>query len=324
MKFKFIERIKKSDVFLVLIGAIALIVIWKLYGILFVIFGGVLLAIALSSLISFISRKTKLSWRISFFVSIMILSVLAIVFFYLLYATFVNQFVQFIQEFPQSGEGFEVVFENLFGFELPDHIIKSINSIFSSALAFDTLKITLEVISRTLILLALVLYFSFNPSDYLSLFDKKTQMVLIKSGKDLRLWLIGTFYSMIIIGVMTTVTLYLLGVPYALVLGLIAGLLEFIPYVGPVLSWVPGVIIATSINPSLALYVTIAYAGIQIVEGYLLVPVIQKEVVSFPPAYHIISIAIFGTLFGFLGIFFAVPVVIASRAVLKAIRESRD
>ena len=120
---------------------------------------------------------------------------------------------------------------------------------------------------------------------------------------------------MLIVGIATSVGLSMLGVPLALILGIIAGFLDFIPYLGPIMAGVPAVLLALSISPELALYTVLLFVGVQLVEGYLLQPLIEARAVDLPPALVIVMQLIFGTLFGFAGVALATPLA-AGLAVL--------
>jgi predicted PurR-regulated permease PerM len=134
--------------------------------------------------------------------------------------------------------------------------------------------------------------------------------ILDTSAATLWSWLKGQLIAMVAVGIMTGVGLMLLGVPQSLALGLIAGLLEFIPIVGPIMAAVPGVLIAFTIDPVFALWVVLFYVIVQQIESNILMPVIQHRMVSLPPAATLLAIAAFGILFGFLGILVATPLMV--------------
>jgi predicted PurR-regulated permease PerM len=111
-----------------------------------------------------------------------------------------------------------------------------------------------------------------------------------------------------VIGVITTVVLLLLDVEAAFALGLIAGLLEFIPTIGPILSAIPAIGMAFLDSPEKALWVALSYGGIQFLENNLLIPTLMREV-DLPPALTMMSQALMAIIFGFLGLLVAVPLV---------------
>jgi predicted PurR-regulated permease PerM len=131
--------------------------------------------------------------------------------------------------------------------------------------------------------------------------------VLDKAGGALRGWLLGTLVKRAGVGVAATVGLSLLGIPLALALGLIAFLLEFVPYLGPFIGAVPAVLVALAAGPGDAAYVVLLYLGIHAAEGYVIAPLVDQRSVHLPPALGLVAQLLLGTLFGFLGLIFAVP-----------------
>jgi predicted PurR-regulated permease PerM len=122
---------------------------------------------------------------------------------------------------------------------------------------------------------------------------------------------------MLTIGVVSTVVLALLGVKASIALGLLAGLLEFVPTVGPIISALPAIAMGFIDSPEKALWVGIAYWGIQFFENHLLIPLLMKGGVNLPPALTILSQALMALTFGFLGLMCAVPLLAATMVAVK-------
>lgn len=137
------------------------------------------------------------------------------------------------------------------------------------------------------------------------------------SGRALQLWLKAQLVAMVLIGLLTGVGLWLLGVPGPLALGVLAGLLEFIPFAGPILSATPGILIALAIDPQLALWTLLLYVGIQNIEGYAVQPIIQSWAVEIPGAVLLFALLAFGALFGPMGIIFAAPLTVVVFVMVK-------
>jgi predicted PurR-regulated permease PerM len=123
--------------------------------------------------------------------------------------------------------------------------------------------------------------------------------------------------AMVVIGSVTTVALLLLDIKAAIALGIVAGLLEFIPYVGPILAAVPALAMALVDGPEKALYVVIAYTVIQQLEGVVLQPLLMKEGLELPPVITILGQALFSLVFGFLGLLLAVPLLATVMVPIK-------
>jgi predicted PurR-regulated permease PerM len=168
---------------------------------------------------------------------------------------------------------------------------------------------------NVLIILFVGIYFAAQPYTYIDGFvllvphHKRTRAreVLSEIGRTLSKWLLGKFASMVLVGTLSATGLALLGVPLALILGIIAGLLDFIPYLGPLMAGVPAALIAFSESPAHALYVVALFGFIQLIEGYILQPFIENKTVSLPPALTIVMQVLFGTLFGLAGVALATP-----------------
>jgi len=126
----------------------------------------------------------------------------------------------------------------------------------------------------------------------------------------LRLWLLGQLVEMIIIGALSGTAVMLIGLPSPLALGVITGVLEFIPYLGQILSALPAILVAVSVNLSAVIWTIAAYLLIHQVEGQLVTPLIQRQLTYIPPAVMLLSIATITALFGWLGAIFAAPITV--------------
>jgi len=128
---------------------------------------------------------------------------------------------------------------------------------------------------------------------------------------------------MIVVGACVGLGLWAVGVPLAPALGILLGVLDFVPFVGPLLAAIPGVLIAFAQSPQLALYAIAVYATVQFVEGHLVVPIVQKRAVALPPALTLVSIVAFGIVFGPAGLFFAVPLSVVSMVLVQRLYVDR-
>lgn len=139
------------------------------------------------------------------------------------------------------------------------------------------------------------------------------------TGRALRGWLAAQLVSMIIIGVLTGIGLWIAGVPSALGLGLFAGLAQFVPVVGPVVSAVPGLLIAATTDWNTFLWALAIYVGVQQIEGNLVTPYVQKHIAGIPEALALFSIVAFGVLFGPLGVILATPLTLVALVMVKSL-----
>jgi predicted PurR-regulated permease PerM len=174
---------------------------------------------------------------------------------------------------------------------------------------------TLAVAAGIVLVLFLAIYLAIDPGIYrrglLYLVPRETRAQADKMlgaiAGTLRKWLVTQLIAMIVIGVVTTSVLLALKVRAAIPLGILAGLLEFVPTLGPILSALPAIAMGFVDSPEKALFVTIAYVGIQFIENHLLIPILMKEGIDLPPALTIVAQALMAIVFGVLGLLVAVP-----------------
>lgn len=128
-------------------------------------------------------------------------------------------------------------------------------------------------------------------------------------GATLRLWFVGQLIDMLIVGLLLGLGLLLMGSPLPLSLALLAALLNFVPYIGALAGAMPAVLVALAQSPALAAWVALLFLTIQLLEGNVIAPWIQKRTVSLPPALTILSQTVLGTLFGLIGLIVATPLI---------------
>jgi predicted PurR-regulated permease PerM len=137
-------------------------------------------------------------------------------------------------------------------------------------------------------------------------------------GTVLRLWLVALVIRIILMTICVWIALYLVGLPAPFVLGLQAGLSNFIPYLGPIVAGVPVALVAMPLGISVVVWAVGIYTIIQSIEGYVIGPLIQRQAVEIPAAWTLVAIVLLGALFGILGIALAMPLVAIGRvAVLR-------
>jgi predicted PurR-regulated permease PerM len=140
---------------------------------------------------------------------------------------------------------------------------------------------------------------------------------LLASGQALSRWLLGQGISMLFVGSATAIGLGVLGVPLAATIGVIAGVLAFIPFFGPIASGILAVLLAFMQGPTQALYVAGLCVAIQQVEGNLLMPFVQRWAVNLPAVLGIIAAVVFGLLFGLAGVILATPLMVVLMVLVE-------
>ncbi|MEW6610929.1 MAG: AI-2E family transporter [Patescibacteria group bacterium] len=138
----------------------------------------------------------------------------------------------------------------------------------------------------------------------------------IKIQDKIGLWLRGQLILMLIIALLTFIGLTLIGVPYALVLALVAGVTEIIPYAGPVIGAIPAIFIAFTVSPSMGLWTVFWYILVQQAENHLIVPKVMQKTTGLNPIIVILAVLIGARLSGILGALLAVPIASAIEVII--------
>jgi predicted PurR-regulated permease PerM len=221
-----------------------------------------------------------------------------------------------VQSLPVGDDTLGQVAKSVEPDSLAVGMLDRLDRVFSSALKL--ISGSLGGLVAIFVVLVLAIYFAVKPAVYLDgalrlLPPSKRQHMGDVAGilaHGLRWWLVGRIASMAVTGVLTWIGLMFLDIPSALTLGVIAGLLSFIPNIGPVLSAVPAVLVGLGQSPQLALYVALVYILVQLVESYAITPLIEQRVITLPPALTITAQLLFGVALGFLGLMLATPLVL--------------
>jgi predicted PurR-regulated permease PerM len=197
---------------------------------------------------------------------------------------------------------------------------------------FSFVSNTLTAAASFVLLVFLAIYIGAEPEVYrgwlLSVVPAtsraQVRLVLAEIATVLRKWLVTQMIAMVVIGVVSMIALLLLGVKAPFALAFIAGLFEFIPSVGPVLSAVPAILMAFVDSPEKALAVLVAYWGIQFLENNLLIPYLMRGEMDLPPAITLIAQSLMTLVFGFIGLVVAVPLTAAVLVPLRMMAEREN
>jgi predicted PurR-regulated permease PerM len=181
------------------------------------------------------------------------------------------------------------------------------------------------VISLGLVVLVCTIYLVMDPQPwvggFVSLFPagwrERAREVLEKMYHAVQRWFLGQLAAMTFIAVFWAIALSIIGIPFALLLGIFSGLISFIPYVGAIISVVIPLTLALISDPVTAIWVILAFVIIQQVEGNLLQPIVMSRAVNLHPALVVFAILTMGTLFGLVGVLLAVPLVAALQVLVR-------
>ncbi len=146
---------------------------------------------------------------------------------------------------------------------------------------------------------------------------QRTREVLFEMYHTVQRWFIGQLAAMTFIAVFWAVSLSIIGVPFALLLGIFSGLVSFVPYLGATISVVLPLLLALISEPFTAVYVIVAFVVIQQIEGNILQPILMSRAVDLHPALVVFAILTMGTLFGIVGVFLAVPLVAVVQVLVR-------
>ena len=141
-------------------------------------------------------------------------------------------------------------------------------------------------------------------------------LVMDEMGNVLRLWFVAQLIRITVMTLCVWAALYLIGLPGPFVLGLQAGLSNFIPYLGPMAAAIPVALVAMPLGGSLLIWAVVIYTIIQSIEGYVVGPLIQRQAIETPTAWTLVAIVLFGALFGVLGVALAMPLVAVGRVAI--------
>lgn len=148
---------------------------------------------------------------------------------------------------------------------------------------------------------------------------EQARSALNRSGRGLTLWLVGKLVSMALIGVLVGLGAWAIGLPSPLALGMVAGLLEFVPFIGPFIGAVPGLLLAFSQGSTTLLWALLLYVAVQQLESNLITPAVLQKAVSVPPALFMLSALCMGSLFGVIGVVLSGPLTVAAFVLVRAI-----
>jgi predicted PurR-regulated permease PerM len=295
--------------------------LWTLSELLILVFGSILFAVVLRAIAEPIRRATSIGERWALFVAgLGIIVVLGIVS-YLFGSKISGQLVTIAERLPDAADSLTKQMPFL---TIPELLRDtSIGSLLMSAFSWGT-TIFGALFSLVVMIVAGV-YIAINPLIYVRgfvrLFPSGTRdqisATLNDAGHALRRWLGAQLIAMIIVGTLIGVGLAVVGVPSALALGLIAGVAEFVPIIGPVIGAIPALLLASTESVDTVLWTLAVFVVVQQLESNLIMPIIAGRVVELPPAVGLFAVVALGILFGPLGLVLGYPLAIVIDVAVK-------
>lgn len=330
------ESIAFRSALIVLALVVTAVLTWWLHDILLLFFAAVLIAIMLRAAVSGVTRVTRLPNGMALAVVVALLAGAAGAAIWLFGAELAAQASELARILPAAwqdvetrlgdGEIGERVMEQLRGL-MPDG--STVVSTFG--MLFNTLT---GILSGLLLILAGGIYLAAQPRYYrrgvLTLLPQQHRQrageTIETTGRAIKLWLLGQLGAMVVVGIVIGIGLSIIGVPGAFALGLLAGLLEFVPFAGPILAAIPGLLIASTQGMDTLLWTALFYFIVQQLEGVVLTPLIQRRAVDLPPALTLFAVVALGGLFGVPGLLLAAPLTVVIYVAVKKlyIRETLE
>ncbi len=316
---------------------LSLYILWQLRQALLLIFAAVVIANALNILVQRFQRS-GMKRGFAVLLSVFLLLAGLVGFFWVIVPPFAHQFQELSKLVPQGIERLSMWLETLQARMSPqlmeylpsiDQLVQQLQPLANRLLGggFSFFSNSLSVVVNVLLVLILTLMLLSDPEPYRksfirlfpSFYRRRVDEILQKCDVALQGWLVGILFNMFVIASLSFVGLMILGIKLALAQAALAGILTFIPNIGPALSVVPPIAIALLETPWKAITVLILYIVIQQVESNLLTPYVMAQQVSLLPAVTLMAQVFFATFFGFLGLLLALPLTVVAQVWLKEV-----
>jgi predicted PurR-regulated permease PerM len=303
---------------------------WQGVHVLLEAFAGILFAIFLTALAEKLRRRSRLSYGLALAVVLVMLFLAVALTAALLASRLATQIGELSHKLPQALQAVRDYLEEYsWGRLLLDHMPGSAAGFSREMSSFTRVTGLISGVANFLLGALVVLFVGIFGAAEPELY-RAGLLHLVPSALrpraaeavdavvyNLRWWLLGQVFLMLTIGVTTAFGLWLIGVPLALSLGVIAGIMEMVPYIGPWISGVPATLIALLVGPQ-TLFLTIGlYLFLHILEGYVLLPLVQRRAVLLSPALTLVMQVLLGDLLGIMGLFVAAPLTVVVVVLLK-------
>lgn len=310
---------------------LALLLVWMAADVFLLVFAGILLAILLAHAARWGTRRLRLPYAWSLTAVVLGLVAGSAVLGWLMLPRIALQIDELTARLPTAVESLRQYVQSygwgqaaLARMEL-ERLLPSRSDIVAQITGVAST--TLGGIANLFVILFVGVYGATEPRTYREGFvclvpparRGRAREVLHEIDRTLGWWLLGRLCSMVVVGTATGVGLRLLGVPLALTLGLIAAVLSFVPYIGPILAGIPAVLIGLTQGPQQAIYVLVFYFGLQMLESYLVTPLVQRRAISLPPALQLATQVLAGVLFGVMGLALATPLTAAGQVIVRMV-----
>ncbi len=298
-----------------LLTAIGL-VLWLLSGMVLLIFAAILLAVLLHGAASSLADLAHLPRRLCLGLVFIFIVVGAALLIWLVAPRFLNEGRQLASQLYIDLNHLQRKYSQTAVGRMLAHSLNASSQF--SMLRPSTprlLSFTFGTAGNIFLLVVTALYLAVSPHLYIqgsirlipAPYRPRAREIMGMLGETLRHWMLGQLVDMCVVGILVTVGLVLLHIPMPIALGVLAGALTFIPYLGAILAGIPGVIVAATVGPSTILWVILLYAFCHFVEGYIVSPIVMRKAAHLPPALTVLSMVFLGGLYGCFGVVIATP-----------------
>lgn len=296
-----------------------LLLVWRLTELVILLFGSVLVATALVSMSGMVERHLRVPRRFSLAATILLIIVALGLVSLFLGGALTEQFETLRERIPAAADA---VLNWANTHRVGMQALQYWESVKDGGLPWTRIagyaSLTLGALGSIGLMIVMGLYIAASPDLYRDGLLRLTphrlrprlRAALVASGVGLSGWLQGQAISMLVVGGATAIGLWLLGIPLALAIGLISGLLTFIPFFGAIVGGLLAVLLSFVEGPTAALYVAILCIAIQQLEGHVITPIVQSRTVALPPVLGLVATVVFGLLFGLMGVLFATPLMV--------------
>ncbi len=296
-------------------------VIWLLSDVLLLVFAGILLAVLLRSTADPLMRKLGLPQGAALLLAGFAIILVLGTGIFLFGAQISSQLNQLVQLLPAAAD--KILSE--FGFPRLENLLTGtvVGNVLTTAYRWGTAIV--GVASGLLFVIFTGIYLSIDPVTYrnglIKLFPPRIHPqigeTIDDAGRALSLWLRGQLLAMLIVGAMTAIGLWLIGLQSAFALGFILGLADFVPIVGPIAAAVPGLLVASSQGIEMVIWTLAVYVVVQQIESNLVLPLIVGNTVKIAPAVGLFAVIALGVVFGPLGVLFAYPLAVVADVAIR-------
>jgi len=320
-------------VLLLAVGLVlALMLAWMGRVILLLVFAAIVVAVLLTAIVDWIKAKLKLRQGLAFALILLTASTLAFLTLWISGPAIIEQFSRLQTDLPRAGYHFV---EQVKGYGGGRWLLAQWSgySQLSDSFSYALTRIGGIVLSTASLLAGVVLvaflglYLAAEPEVYFSGIRRATpkryratlDACAASAVRILRWWLLSQMLSMAAVGIIVTLGLWILGVPLAGTLGIIAALMTFIPNVGPILSVVPAALLAFAISPVKGLLTVALFILVHFLEGNILTPLLERQIVRLPPALTLTAQLLLAVIAGPLGLALAAPLTAAALGIFQVL-----